>query len=90
MKAKEKISENLHAQYTVAYELSLKLKAWAAFIEKQPECEGYPELEGLGLSLREYGEALDLTARELDEIGVDLAALVRGRNLEKKPIRSRN
>jgi hypothetical protein len=34
---KENFGENLSEQQQVALEISLKLFAWAAFIEKQPE-----------------------------------------------------
>ena len=59
----DKVSES---QGTV-FVASSKLQAFGALLERQGEdCEGYTELYGLGVSLRELGDELLQVWRDLD------------------------
>jgi hypothetical protein len=68
----ERIQAKISAHHRTARRLSLKLLAWGACLERQNPCEGYAELEGLGLSLSDYGRKLDRVAHSLDLIQIRL------------------
>ena len=56
------------------YTLSRKLLAWAVLIESQSaEFEKLAELEGLGMALRDYSQALQKIRSSIDEMNVALA-----------------
>jgi hypothetical protein len=69
------IQEKLSRLNWRTYRLSAKLMAWAILLERQSKCDGFTELEGLGISLQQYGELLRKTSHLLDEIELDLEAL---------------
>jgi hypothetical protein len=66
------IKERISAHHHTARKLSLKLLAWEALLERQSECEGFSELEGLGISLRDYGRRLERMAHSLDLLQIRL------------------
>jgi hypothetical protein len=68
----EQIKERISAHHRTARELSLKLLAWGACLERQDPCEGFSELEGLGMSLRDYARRLSHVAHSLDLIQIRL------------------
>ena len=68
MKPHEKLQEQLSDHQWETYLLARKLHAWAVLIEAQTETE----LEGLGMSLREYSDVIYGVSRSLDEIQLEL------------------
>ena len=68
MKSHEKLQAQLSDHQWETYQLARKLHAWAMLIEGQAGAE----LERLGISLREYSDAIDNVSRGLDEIQIKI------------------
>jgi hypothetical protein len=69
---KDETQERLSRLHQRTYRMSAKLLAWAFLLERQSECEGLIELEGLGVSLRQYGQQLRKVSYSIDQIEVEL------------------
>lgn len=74
----EKLQDRLSKHQSTAYVISRKLESWGILLERQGrECQGFPELEGLGIELSAFGRRLDRIAHSLDMQGVRLAKVLK-------------